>query len=113
MNEEAPTGRNANGTFAKGNALGAEYRFPAGQSGNPGGRPLGLTYVGDWLRHLSRDVDCLREALKSNDAAKVIAIFDSLFQQILPLIRRAFVGASGGRVGDVLSGYCQLILSRP
>jgi hypothetical protein len=65
--------RDEQGRFAQGNDLAREHWFKPGQSGNPGGRPPGLTFVGDWLRHLSRDVDALREALKSNDAAKVIA----------------------------------------
>jgi len=66
MDKTSPD-RDSQGRFAGGNGCGAEHRFPKGISGNPGGRPAGVTFPGDHIRSLASHSPDELEQIVAND----------------------------------------------
>ena len=66
---EAPatrTERDSKGRFLNGHNVGANTRFPPGQSGNPGGSRSAGAYISEWINNLCELTGPELEAIASN-----------------------------------------------
>ncbi len=96
--------------------LGNPYRFPAGRSGNPAGRPKGASFAAALARQALTPIAEREEMVRiartigvDPDQARNIDVVAALFYVVLA---RSLVRASGnnGRVDEKLVGMLQVLL---